>query len=372
MVAKWITSGTMATVASLPEPAARGVWTLGGGRVGEVARWDVGPATVLVPTEDVLLIAIDLPVASASQRRAALPFAVEDRIAEPLDEVHIVLGPALGPVTWLAAVVRHTVMTEWVATLAAAGLGHARIVPDALVLPVAPPGSWNVRADGVRIVARTDTGVGLAVAADRFAMVWAAGGSLPCTVFGPPLPVALPMVTAVDAPDLARLAAGLDLRDGPYALAAPPIPRVLRRAAAVIGVGILAHTALLAADTHAVTRQAAARRTATETLLRATLPGTPLTADLDHLLPGSEARGGVLPLLARTAAALEPVGGLAWNKIVWSAADGGLTLGIEAADIGGLQRAQAALVTAGGAPAAGAVTAGQGRADGDITVRGAS
>lgn len=350
----------------------RGVWTLVGGVLAEVERWEVGTAIVLVPTEDVLLLAVDLPLANASQRRAALPFAVEDRIAEPLDTVHIVLGGASGPGTYLAAVVRHDVMAGWIDTLASAGLGHARIVPDALALPVPPTGSWNVMGGATRIVARTDAGLGLAVPAGRFAALWAAGGSLPCAVFGEPLAVDLPMATIADADaPLALLTApAIDLRSGPYAAPVRAVPKALRRAAAVIGLGLLAHTAILAADASALRRQAAARRTTTEALLRASLPGTPLSADLDRLLPGGASHGRLLPLLARAAAALDPVGGLTWSKLAWAGADNSLTLGVEASDIGGLQRAQAALGAVGLNPASGAVTAGQGRADGDIVVRG--
>lgn len=351
----------------------RGVWTLIGERLAVVETYDVGPAFVLVPTEDVLLLAVDLPMASTSQRRAALPFAIEDRIAEPLDAVHVVLGPSLAAQTYLAAVVRHEVMAGWIATLAAAGLGHVRIVPDALALPVPPAGSWNVARAEDRMIVRIDTGVGFALPVARFLSVWAAGGSLPCAVFGPSLQLDLPMATIADAVDYSRLAAAtLDLRTGPYAPPARALPPALRRVAAIVAIGLLAHTALLAADALALGRQAVARRVTTEALVRQALPGTPLSADLDRLLPGAGSHGAMLPLLTRAAAALDPVGGLTWNKLAWSATDNSLTLGVEAADIGGLQRAQAALVAAGLNPASGAVTAGQGRADGDIVVRAAS
>ena len=351
----------------------RGVWTLAGGAPVVVETSAVGPAVALVPTEDVLLLAVDLPLANASQRRAALPFAVEDRIAEPLDAVHIVLGPALQGQTYLAAVVRHDTMAGWVDALAAADLGHARIVPDALALPVPPAGSWNVAHDAGRIVVRTDIGTGFAAAAARFAAVWAAGGSLPCIVLGSPLPLDLPLATMADsAPDFARLSgAVLDLRTGPYALPTRVVSPVLRRAASIVGLGLLAHTVLLAADAHALSRQAEARRVTTEALVRQVLPGTPLSADLDRLLPGAGSHGALLPLLARAAAALAPVGGLTWHRLAWSAPDRSLTLGVEADDIGGLQRAQSALAAGGLVPTSGAVTAGQGRADGDLTVRSA-
>ncbi len=355
-----------------------GVWTLVDDGLAVIEPWAVGPAIVLVPTEYVLLLAVDLPPGSASQRRAALPFAIEDRIAEPLDAVHVALGTALSAKTWLAAVVGHPVMAAWVAILAEAGLGHASLVPDALLLPVPEPGAWTVMALGDRVVGRTETG-GFAIAAERFAALAAAAGSPPCTVVNAPL--ALNAVDA-DPPELDPAASGrdtldlgalvrpaIDLRAGPYAGLVVALPRVWRRATAVVATGLLAYTAILAADARGLTVEAAHRRTATESLLRATLPGTPLSADVERLLPGAERRR-LVPLLARAAAALDPVGGLSWTRLAWSAADNSLTLGVEAGDIGGLQRAQAALAAAGLSPSSGAVTTAAGRAAGEIVVRG--
>ena len=179
------------------------------------------------------------------------------------------------------------------------------------------------------------------------------------------------LATVADAgPDLAALAPPpLDLRTGPYA-AARPVPRALRRVAAAVGLGLLAHTALLAADARAAQVAAAHRRTTTEALLRATLPGTPLSADVDRLLPGGD-RDRLLPLLARIAGALAASRDVTWTRLAWTAADGSLTLGIEGADLATLQRVPAALAAAGLHPASGTVTAAEGHADGDIVVRGA-
>jgi len=348
-----------------------GIWTLAGGVPVALERWDVGPATVLVPTEAVLLLAVELPLARAAQRLAALPFAVEDRIADPLDLVHVALGVEVAPGSYLAGVVRQSVMADWVAITAAAGLEHAAIVPDALLLPVPVPGSWSVEAALGRIVVRSDT-AGFAVAVDRFPAIWAAGGSLPCVVYGAPLPFDLPMSSA-GAPDAVSrrlLAPSLDLRQGRYAAVARPVPAALRRLGIVLAAGLLAHTAIAAADTLKLRGIAATKRTTAEALVRQMLPGTPLTADLDRMLPsGAAGRGRFLPLLTRASAALAPVGGLTLAKLSYADTDGALTLGVEAADIGGLQRAQAALVAAGLSPVSGAATATAGRADGDIVVR---
>ena len=49
---------------------------------------------------------VPLPLASHRQRQAAVGFAVEDLIAEPLEASHVVLGPELGPGEYLVVVVR--------------------------------------------------------------------------------------------------------------------------------------------------------------------------------------------------------------------------------------------------------------------------
>jgi general secretion pathway protein L len=352
-----------------------GIWTLAGGVAVALEHWDVGPAIVLVPTEKVLLLAVDLPLASRAQRLTALPFAIEDRIADQIDLVHVALGTEVAPRTYLAGAVRHAVMHDWIATLDAAGLAHAAIVPDALLLPAPPTGSWAVEAADGRIIVRTDSGAGFAVPVERFVAVWTASGALPCVIHGAPLPFDLPMssVALADMASRRSLAPGLDLRQGRYAAPARPVPAALRRLGIIVAAGLLAHTAIAAADTIKLRGVAAERRSTAEALVRQMLPGTPLTADLDRLLPDAAARSGrFLPLLVRASAALGPIGGLTLTRLGFAEGDGALTLGVEAADIGGLQRAQAALVAAGLGPVSGAATAAAGRADGDIVVRGAA
>ena len=91
-----VTAGSSAMGApDLEAPRADGVWTLAGDRLIIVDA--SGPATILVPTEQVRLLAVDLPLANHAKRLAALPFAIEDKIAEPLENVHIALGKELSP-----------------------------------------------------------------------------------------------------------------------------------------------------------------------------------------------------------------------------------------------------------------------------------
>lgn len=333
----------------------------------EIVAQPDGRAVALVPTEAVLLLAVALP-GTAGQRRAALPFAVEERVAEPVEALHVVLGAATAPGTWLAGAVARTQMERWLAALDAAGHGPAHLLPDALRLPVPPAGMWHVAALGARVVVRLDDGTGFACRDALFPALWADAGSPPLTPFGDAAPPGLPPPARCEAlPPLDALA--LDLRSGAYAPPAPPLTRAVRRAAAVAAAGLVAHTLLLAADARVLAVRAAAHRERAEALLRQALPGTPLPDD-DRLLPAAGGRDPLLPLLVRTAAALQPAGGIGWSRLAWNAADARLTLGLRADDIAGLQRAVAALAAAGLAPVSGATTAGTGRADGDVTVRG--
>ena len=55
----------------------------------------LGPDALALSSEDALLVRVALPLGSHRQRQAAVGFAIEDLIAEPLDASHVVLGPEL-------------------------------------------------------------------------------------------------------------------------------------------------------------------------------------------------------------------------------------------------------------------------------------
>lgn len=292
-----------------------GVWTLAGSEL-VVAAPD-GPATLLVPTESVLLLAVDLPLSTRAKRIEALPFAVEDRIAEPLDSVHLALGAELAPRRYLVGVVRHEVMAEWVERAEAAGLAHAAIVPDALALPVPPEGAWSVDLDGNRAVVRAGDGTGFACPAALLRPAWDAAGQPPAIAYGAPLPAEMTLATAgLDPEPLARrlLAPALDLRQGSYARRRRAMPNVWRRVAWIVALGAAAHTLIALADT--VMLQVIAERRAEEMRQLAAIaaPGINLGEDpattVANLLPQGE--GGApqvfLPLATRLFGALQPLG----------------------------------------------------------------
>ena len=284
-------------------PLGGAVWSYDGGdlrpHAGGAAR-----DLVLVPAEDVLILGVALPLPSPAKRMAALPFAVEERIAGRVDAVHLALGGQVEGGQWLAAVVDPDRMARWIAAADAAGIPDAAIMPDALALPVPMPGRWNVRRDARgRILVRTPEGTGFAAEQRLFLPLWTAAGKPDCDEIGEedgPLPIAV------------------DLRQGAFARPRQGLSATGRRVAMVAAAGLLAHGAIAAADTVALRSIAAQRGAELTGLLAATAPGRytgndPREAALvaAELLPAgpASAPGSLLPMLTRTSAALAPFGG---------------------------------------------------------------
>lgn len=303
-----------ASLGRLSGPA--GVWTLDGASI--VASDADGPATVLVPTEGVLLLAVHLPVAGRAKRFAALPFAVEDRIAEPVENVHLALGAELSPRTFLVGVARHDRMAEWIARIEEAGVEHAALVPDALALPIPGNGEWSVDLGTTRAVVRAGDGTGFAIPATMLETAWTAAGRPRVISYGAPLPPAIAAdadILALDPLGRRLLAPALDLRQGRYARRGRALPGVAKRLAQLAAIGILAHAGIAAADAIVLRGIANDRAEQTLALVQSVAPGAALGEDLASsvadLLPQGGAGGGqnaLLPIVSRVSAALAPIG----------------------------------------------------------------
>ena len=344
-----VTARPSAIGAPDPEtPRSAGVWTLAGDRL--IINEPGGPATILVPTEQVRLLAIDLPLASRAKRLAALPFAIEDQIAEPVDSVHLALGEEVASKRYLVGVVRHDVMARWIEIAEAAGLGHAAIVPDALALPRPSEGAWAVELAEDRAIGRAGDGTGFALPAGMLVAAWAGAGNPPATAYGAPLPDA--MMAGQGVLDGAALQTpALDLRQGLYARRAASGSTFWRRLGWVAAIGAVAHIGIAAADTLMLRSIAERRADETRAAAQAAAPGAVIGSDLaasvTDLLPSGTAGAPdvFVPLLSRISAALAPLAGLGVRTIAYQG--NALTLDLEPNPEPGLQaRIDAALQAA--------------------------
>jgi general secretion pathway protein L len=332
--------------------AGHGAWRIARDRIEPVEPFYVGSetATVLVPTEQVLLSTVALPLPNHAKRLAALPFAIEDRIAEPIETVHVALGNKMAGQDWLAGVVRHEVMRGWLAQIAAAGLGDAALVPDALTLPVPEAGHWSVAAEAGRALVRTPDGAGFAVPLAGLAAAWAAAGTPGIHAYGAALPETFGATAATRAP----VAPALNLRQGAYAAANAGLPRWAKRLAIIVGIALAAHLAIAIVDLIALKTMAGKRKAETIALIQQKAPGTMIGDDVvaqaTALVPSSvgKAPGRALPLLVRLSQAIAPVAGsLKVEAMTLDEAAGTVTLTVSVPDPGKMQALNAAITGAG-------------------------
>ncbi len=292
--------------------ASGGVWTLAGGQA-IIAEPD-GPATILVPSESVSLLRVELPLASRAKRIEALPFAIEDRIADPIESVHIALGAEVAPRTYLVAVVRHAQMASWVEAAESGGLGYAAMVPDALALPAPGTGEWCAEAREGRVLVRSGDGTGFALPTALVGPAWERAGSPRIWNCGAAPIGELPQTPFSGGGGLAdRLVSpAIDLRQGVYARRGARGRSWKKRLAWIVAAGIAAHVVIAAADVVMLNVIAERRAEDVRSAVAQAAPGANLSGDLEAsvvgMLPVSgPPPGRFVPAVTAASRALAPL-----------------------------------------------------------------
>ncbi|HVA54441.1 MAG TPA: type II secretion system protein GspL [Gammaproteobacteria bacterium] len=115
-----------------------------GNRMGQVqagSLTDAAPVAngrhlrVCVPGSCVMLLYADIPSNNAQKILQAVPYALEDKLAEDVDTLHFAVG-ARGAQGYLVTVVSRPRVQQWLDQLTAAGLTATELIPDMLALPV--------------------------------------------------------------------------------------------------------------------------------------------------------------------------------------------------------------------------------------------
>ena len=333
--------------------SATGLWRLQAGDVVAVDPDWPGPLTVLAPCERILILAVDLPLASRGQRQTAAPFAVEGLIAEPLDRVHVALGAEVSDRRHLCAVVRNELMDHWVGVLTQAGLDHCILLPDALTLSTPPAGYWRLAVEDGRALVRTDDGGGFAVDLKALPATWEAGNRPRLIASRDSLPEI--MRGGVDDMSLELddglrpvvVVAPIDLRQGRFAASRRQSPALPWRAVALVAAaGFLAHVAILALDTWILDGMADRRETETRAMIASRSPELGEQPDLvlavDRLAPlQSGGDGRLVRVLGRVSAALSATP-MSYRYLQY-ASDGALDLAVSVPSAATLESATAAL-----------------------------
>jgi general secretion pathway protein L len=137
------------------------------GNLQEAAAQAAGArVSVLVPGADVLLAQVELPAMKAQRLARAVPFALEEQLAEDVDDLHVAVGrrDAQGKVA--NAVVSRNRLETWLAQLKAAGLQPDVMTPEMFGVhwdaDAAEQGHWSMLVDGQAGLLRTGAQTGLA------------------------------------------------------------------------------------------------------------------------------------------------------------------------------------------------------------------
>lgn len=120
-------------------------------------------AVALLPGERAPLHRVFVPGKSGRVRRRALPFALEDRLSEDLEQLKIVGGPLHGTAT-LASVAAHRDLDRWADWLREHSIRVSHMVPDLSLLRRRDPG------DQVFLLAGTQRSIVLSPGAEPLAM----------------------------------------------------------------------------------------------------------------------------------------------------------------------------------------------------------
>lgn len=111
-------------------------------------------ACLIVPGDDVLLAEAVVPGGSHARALQAVPYALEEQLADDVDKLHFALGAKGQGDVFPVAVIGQSSMQRVTEQCAQAGLRPAEIVPETLALPKGEHGGWTALLDDGQAVVR--------------------------------------------------------------------------------------------------------------------------------------------------------------------------------------------------------------------------
>jgi general secretion pathway protein L len=344
---------------------------------------------VLVPSEQVVLLEADAVSTRRTQLARAVPFALEDQLVSPVEDLHFALPERIDGARIPVAVVARATLRGWSETLAQHGIRADVMIPETLAL------------------AAGDTGATLMIEPDRALLRWGLANAIACEtaalaewlgVAGAPLAaahdfrqaprLALPVAASnyherrSDA--LAFLAAqmpqepALNLLQGEFAPSHRhlPAPQLWRRAALLAAAAILVALVYGGVDWLRLSRQSARLEAAQRDTLQANLPqfasvaGDPrqLMESALNRMRGDGGGSGLLGLLSRIGPVLASTTRVSLKGLEYRNAT--LELGLRAPDVPTLDLVREQLVNLGLKVEVTAAATGEKGVDGRLRISG--
>lgn len=122
---------------------------------------------VFLPATDVRLALVKVPAKQPAKVLQAVPYALEDQVAEDVESLHFAVGSRLEDGHHPVAILSRARLTRVLGALRARGLQPDLVVPEALALPMpSAEGSWSALAEGEQVVVRSGAWSGFVCTSD--------------------------------------------------------------------------------------------------------------------------------------------------------------------------------------------------------------
>jgi general secretion pathway protein L len=328
---------------------------------------------VLVPGTDVTLTEARVPTQSRQRVYRAVPFALEDQLADEIETLHFVVGPRADSGLYPVAVVRRECMDAWLAALTAANLQPQLMLPDTLAVPRSGD-AWSLLLDADVALLRSGPWSGFAMETELLPALLqlASGGEetprvlhcYTCTPARAGFPATIRMVDEGCEEDVMQvLASGvagseaINLLQGSYSRSEQlsRLWKPWRATAALLLVGVILHMAQLGTEYYRLDKARATLAAEIEQVYRAAFPDARKVvnpqAQMKQKLTALRRLQGkgsadFLTLLAQAGGVLHLEKGVDINGV--SFRDGRLDVEVLATDLQTLDRLKQQLVARGG------------------------
>lgn len=317
------------------------------------------PVALVLPMEMASAFVVGLPTQKARLMHQALPYAVEEMLAEDVELFHLALGAQLADGRYPVLVLRRAQLTGWLEELEDFGIKVAAIHMDADLLP----------RDGEQLLVIGERALLGGACDTRLAFPlahWPSLGAL-CAPETQPREEAEPYRLLA-----AGRAGAIDLAQGEFA------PRTESRAwaawrplAALAGVSVVLFLAFNLVQAWLLERSGDAYVESSHALYRQLFPEDKRIVNLkaqfaEHLSQGTRAQGGFISLLDQASSAIaEAQAALTVTNVDYSQTRGDLALQVRAKDFADLEKLRKRLVKAGLSVQLGSAS----REEGGVTAR---
>ncbi len=125
---------------------------------------------ILVPASEVLLTEVNIPVKGQSKVLQAVPYALEERVAADVEQLHFAAGPRRGNGAVAVAAVEQRLMEQWHAALATHAIQADAMYADVEALP-RTPGAATLVLDGAEALLRLSNDSCVAIESDNLELL---------------------------------------------------------------------------------------------------------------------------------------------------------------------------------------------------------